>query len=91
VLVVGLEGGGAAAQERVGRLAVLGRLVGPVVVDLVVVPGDDPREARMGGLEVGVGLVLRVAVAVVLERRDLPARVRPYVAARRVVDVGPYS
>jgi hypothetical protein len=82
VLPVSLEGDGAAAQEGVARLAVLGDLVGPVVVHLVVVPGDEPGEGGVGGLEVGIGLVLRVAVAVVLERDDLRTGVRAHVAAR---------
>jgi hypothetical protein len=87
VLPVGLERGGAPAQELRPRLGVLGDLVGPVVVELVVVPGDDPRVRGVGALQVRVRLVLRVAVAVVLERGDLPRRVRAGIAARGRVDV----
>jgi hypothetical protein len=49
VLVVGLERRRPAGQELVVGLGarVLGDLVGPVVVDLVVVEGDDPRERRV--------------------------------------------
>ena len=38
--------------------------VGVVVVDLVVVPGHEPRHGRVQSLQVGVGLVLGVPVAV---------------------------
>ena len=68
VLVVGLVGSGPAAQERLRRRCLascLGNLVGVVVLDLVVVPGNGPREGRMCRLEVLVGSVLGVAVAVV--------------------------
>src|SRR5690606_27311414 len=47
--------------------AVLGEAAGVVVLDLVVVPGQRPGAAQMGGLEVGVGLVLGVAEAVLVE------------------------
>jgi hypothetical protein len=66
VLVVGLEGGGPAGQEGFSGLGgrILGHLVGPVVVDLVVVEHDRPREGGVGGLQVGVALVLAVPVPV---------------------------
>src|SRR2546422_5506171 len=38
--------GGAPLEELVARHAVLGPVVGVVVVDLVIVPGDDPRACR---------------------------------------------
>jgi len=63
VLPVGPEGGDAAGPERLGalELRVLRDVVGPVVVDLVVVEGDDPREGAVAGLEVGVRPVAGVA------------------------------
>ncbi len=66
LLVVGLEGRGPAGEERLARLAdrVLRDLVGPVVVDLVVVEHDDPRERRVRRPQVGVGRVVRVPPAV---------------------------
>ena len=89
-LVIGLVGVGPTLQEgdRVDLL-LLGDRPGVVVVELVVVPGDDPGAEGVHGPQVRVGLVLRVADAVVLERSDL----RPdmladlAVAARALVDV----
>lgn len=77
VLVPGLEGGGAAQQEDLRRRAVVVAVPGPVVVDLVVVEGGDPRRGRMRRLQVAVDLVLGVAVAVVDQRVDLVAPVQP--------------
>lgn len=54
-------GGGAAFEEA--RVEILAAVVGVVVGDLVVVPGDEPGRGRVGGLQVGVRLVLRVALA----------------------------
>ena len=41
-----------------------------VILDLVVIPGDDPRIGRMGGLQVQIGLVERIAAAVSGKRVD---------------------
>ena len=67
VLVVGLEGGGAAGEELRYWVVLLIDCAGPVVFYLVVVEGDDPGVSGVGGLEVGVGFVLAVAGAVVVE------------------------
>src|SRR6266536_333287 len=54
VLVVGLEGGGAAGQEgRAGR-AVLGHVGGPVVLHLVIVQDHHPGRRLVGGPQVRV-------------------------------------
>jgi hypothetical protein len=87
VLPVGLERGPAAAREDVQRHALLGDVGGPDVVDLVVIEGHQPREVRVRGLQVRVGLVLRVALAVVLQVDDLVVGVRPHVAAARGVGI----
>ncbi len=87
VLPVGAERGAAAAHEPVVRHPLFGDLVRPVVVDLVVVEGHEPRERGVRGLQVRVGLVLRVALAVVGEVDDLVVGVRADVAARRRVRV----
>ena len=69
-------------------LCVLGHRAGIVVVDLVVVPGHDPGAGGVGGLEVGIGPVERVAVPVVGERRHLSGRGVPDdVAVPHLVDV----
>ena len=44
-----------------GASRALGAVAGVVVVDLVVVPGHDPGHGGVRGLQVGVGLVERVA------------------------------
>src|SRR5262249_2607233 len=59
------------------RVEVLRAVVGVVVLDLVVVPGAEPRMARVRGLKVGVALVQRVTDAVFVERRRLARAVRP--------------
>jgi competence protein ComEC len=71
VLEVGLVGGGAPPDERLARLAVVRVIVGVVVLDLVVVPGDDERERRVDRLQIGVGAIEGVALAVALEGHGL--------------------
>ena len=61
VLEVGLIGRGPPRQERVARLLVFGVVVGVVVVDLVIVPGDDERDAACAALEDRVAAIERVA------------------------------
>ena len=62
---------------------------GVVVVDLVIVPGHQPRHSGVQPLEVLGGLVLSVPVSVVRERPGLASDMTPYVAgaARPFVDV----
>jgi hypothetical protein len=62
VLEVRLVAGAPTGEER--GVEILGAVVGVVVVDLVIVPGDDPRHRGVHRLQVRVGLVLRVAVAI---------------------------
>jgi len=73
MLEVGLVGSRPPLEERLagGRVAVLDRVV---VVDLVVVPGDRERMAGVRGAQVGIGLVLRGADAVVGQARGLAGR-----------------
>ena len=71
VLEVGLVGGGAPREELGARVRELGIDARVVVVDLVVVPGDHPREEPVRLLEVRVGLVEGVLEAVALEGEAL--------------------
>ena len=90
VLVVGPVGGRAAQRgTRLALHAVLGPIVGVVVVDLVVVPGDDPGTGGMRILQVRIAPVQRMARAVVLERIGLRRAVAAHVVAApvRLVDV----
>lgn len=75
VLVERLVGGGAAGEEEVDRRVVLGDAGGVVVFDLVVVPGRDPGEGGVGGLEIGIGFVEGVAEPVVGKGLCLAAEV----------------
>ena len=69
MLVIGLVGDGPAAEKRRGiDLRLFRDAVGVVVVDFVVIPGDDPRDGGVHRLQGGVGLVLRVPIAIVVER-----------------------
>ena len=52
-------------------MSLLVAVAGVVVVDLVIVPRDDERRRGMRRHQIRIGLVLRVAVAVVDERVDL--------------------
>jgi hypothetical protein len=61
VLVERLVAGDPPQAELLGRRAVLGDVARVVVVDLVVVPRHDEREAGVRPLQVAVGLVERVA------------------------------
>ena len=63
VLVVGLIGGRPHLHELRGIARRVRAVVGIVVGDLVVVPDREPGEGGMGGLQVGIELVERVAVA----------------------------
>ena len=96
-LQVGLHGG-VAASDEVALLVclVVLRAVGPVIVgDLVVIPGDDPRARSVRGLQVRVGVVLSIALAVVGQGDDLVGRLvqadgaglTGVLAARVLVDV----
>ena len=70
-------------------MQVLGAIVGVVVLDLVVVPGQHPWVGRVRGLQIGITLVERVADPVVVERVRLGRPVRAHVVAppRGLVDV----
>jgi hypothetical protein len=64
VLVEGLVGGGAPLEEDVGIVERLRPPVGVVVLDLVVVPGDQRGRLGVEPLEIGIELVLSVPVAI---------------------------
>ena len=87
VLVVGAERGGAPCCEALGLERVLGRATGPVVVDLVVVPHDEPGRDGVRLLQVEVGLVLRVPLPVRREVDGLGTLVVAHVARGRDVVV----
>jgi hypothetical protein len=61
MLPVGAVGSGAATAERRRRVEALRLVVGVVVLDLVVVPGQHERQRGMGRLEIRVGAVQGVA------------------------------
>src|SRR2546428_740677 len=67
VLVERLVTGGALGDRLLIARVLLVDPSRVVVLDLVVVPGDDPREGGVRGLKVLVGPVLRVTIAVVGE------------------------
>ena len=58
-------------QELSGRRAGV-RHVGPVVDHLVVVEGHDPWRGGVGSLEIGVQLVVRVALSILVEGDHVP-------------------
>jgi hypothetical protein len=88
MLVVGLIGGAAPQQPLRARDVVLGDLVGVVVLDLVVVPDEQPRAARVHRLQVLVALVQRVADPISVEGHRLLAALRADRAGRgALVDV----
>jgi len=68
---------------------VLRYVVGVVVLDLMVVPGDDPGERGVRRLQVRVVAVQGVAAPVAGELRGLARVVSAHVAARGVVLVRP--
>ena len=71
MLVVGLIGSRPHLHELRGIARRVGAIVGIVVGDLVIVPGRQPREGGVGGLQVGIELVEGVAVAELRQgRRD---------------------
>ena len=79
VLVVRLQRGGAPIQKRGLRF---GRhLVGPVVRELMVVEHRQPRRRCVRGLQIGVGLVLRIALPIAGQRHRLGPDVVADVAA----------
>ena len=80
----------AAREQIVGRdLGLFGEPIGIVVVDFVIVPGDDPGECGMRLLQVGIGLVQRVAHPVIVDGRNLVADMRSHLTFARatLVDV----
>lgn len=89
VLVVGAVGRRPAPQERLRRRPLRGGLGGVVVLDLVIVPGDDPGEGGVGGAQVRVAAVEGVAVAIAGQARRLARVVAADVAAGSDVLVRP--
>src|SRR5258708_814413 len=88
-MVAGPVGGWAPHEKPLARHAVFGPVVGIVVVDLVIVPGEDPRESEVRALQVGVALVEGITRAVLVERIGLARVVLAHVLASpgRFVDV----
>ncbi len=74
LVVGGARDGLAGGPVALVGLVVLGAAGPGVVRGLVVVPGGDPRDGSVEGLQVGVGLVLRVALPVVGQAHHLVAR-----------------
>ena len=58
----------------------LGNGVGTVVVELVIIPGDEPRTSRVHLLEILVAAILGVARTVLIESLDFRAMMLPYAA-----------
>ena len=70
-LIVGLISVGAADEEFGGIDSLLfGNVVGAVVVEFVIVPGNEPRTGGVYGLEILVAFVLGVADAVLVQGFD---------------------
>ncbi len=65
---VGAVGRRPAGADLLGRHVRIEVLVGVAVLELVVVPRDEPRVCGMGRLQMDVRLVLAVADPVVVER-----------------------
>ena len=78
MLVIGLKGGGAAQEEELGRGTVLVVIGGPVIVDLVIIPGDDEGRRRVDGHQVRIGLIEGIAVSIVGKRIGLAAPMAPH-------------
>ena len=74
VLPVGPVCGRATCDRHLDRHVGIEIEVGVVVLELVVVPRDQPRVRGVRGLQVDVGLVLAVTDPVVVEREDLAQR-----------------
>ena len=70
VLIPGLEGGGAAKQEKLRRSMIFRPGAGPIVPHLMVVEAHDEGRGRVRRLQVGIELIKAVAVTVVVERED---------------------
>lgn len=87
VFPVGLVGGGAAHEEF--RIEILGAVIGVIVVHFMVVPGHEPGECGVAALQVGIGLVAGIAVAVLRQRVGFRPFVLAHVAAApgRFIDV----
>ena len=64
-------------QEFSGARRVVGECARVIVLDLVIVSGDEPRAARVVPLELGIGPVEAVAVPVGSQIEDLPTCVAP--------------
>jgi len=69
VLIIGLVGRRPHLQEAGGIARRVGAIVGVVVGNFVVVPDRQPRRGGVGGLQVAIELVQRVAVAEFRQRR----------------------
>jgi hypothetical protein len=89
VLVVGPVSVLAPPEKLRGVRVVLGDLISVVVLDLVVIPGDEPGKGRVRRLQVLVGLVLGVSYPVLPEPVRLGGRlVKAYVAGVGQVRLG---
>ena len=78
MLVVGPVGAGPARQESLRRGDAFGSCIRIVVGDFVVVPDHDPREHRVGFLQVRIPLVQRMARAILRQRPHLRLPERPH-------------
>src|SRR5678816_1229049 len=72
-----IRGRSARAHLLLGLHHVLAGETRVVVVDFVIVPRDDPRAARVRGLQEWIALVQRVTAPVIIERSELEANVLP--------------
>ena len=77
-LVEGLIAGGAAAQEIVGPAALVGPDAGIVVQHLMIVPDHQTGRRRVQALQVRVGPVQRIAVAIAGQGGGVLEPVRPH-------------
>lgn len=86
--IVGLVSVGAAKEKlRRGDSTPFGSRIGVVVIDLMIIPSEEPGAGGMHRLEILVGAVLRIADAVVIERFDLSSEVAADLATSATIFV----
>jgi hypothetical protein len=82
-----LVGRRAPLQKISWRLIILCDVVGVVIVDFMIVPGDDPWKQPMRLTEKSIGSIECVTVAVLIEICALDRWDRSHSVAARFVDV----
>jgi len=60
------------------RRPILVDICNPIVVNLMIIPGHEPRRRGVRCLQIDIHLVLSVAASIILERVDFLSEMRPY-------------